>query len=173
MTNANEMAQKGFDTGFTDANDNELHVGDYVRICGHIGKIVFSCGAFGIFIADEVPWDALEELVRKDSGNRPSFLYNDTFISFWEIVWNLSEDTDEPCLPYVESITATGGIFTDENGNKIHTDPEGPELGVFIPFFEDEKPVENNLSAVRKRFNEIAYSDAVRNLIRKGVNNNG
>ena len=91
---------------------------DYVRICGHIGKIVFSCGAFGIFIADEVPWDALEELVRKDSGNRPSFLYNDTFISFWEIVWNLSEDTDEPCLPYVESITATGGIFTDENGNK-------------------------------------------------------
>lgn len=45
MTNANEMAQKGFDTGFTDANDNELHVGDYVRICGHIGKIVFSCGA--------------------------------------------------------------------------------------------------------------------------------
>lgn len=102
----------------TDANDNELHVGDYVRICGHIGKIVFSCGAFGIFIADEVPWDALEELVRKDSGNRPSFLYNDTFISFWEIVWNLSEDTDEPCLPYVESITVTGGIFTDENGNK-------------------------------------------------------
>lgn len=115
MTNANEMAQKGFDTGFTDANDNELHVGDYVRICGHIGKIVFSCGAFGIFIADEVPWDALEELVRKDSGNRASFLYNDTFISFWEIVWNLSEDTDEPCLPYVESITTTGGIFTDEN----------------------------------------------------------
>lgn len=48
----------------------------------------------------------------------------------------------------------------------IHTDPESPELGVFIPFFEDEKPVENNLSAVRKKFNEIAYSDAVCNLIR-------
>lgn len=74
--------------------------------------------AFGIFITDEIPWDTLEELVRKDSGNRPSFLYNDNFISFWEIVWNLSEDTDESCLPYVESITATGGIFTDENGNK-------------------------------------------------------
>ena len=55
----------------------------------------------------------------------------------------------------------------------IHTDPDGPELGVFIPFFEDEKPVENNLSAVRKKFNEIAYSDAVCNLIRKGVNSNG
>ena len=49
MTNANEMAQKGFDTGFTDANDNELHVGDYVQCCGAIGKIAFSCGAFGIF----------------------------------------------------------------------------------------------------------------------------
>lgn len=116
MTNAKEMAQKGFDTGFTDTEGHELHVGDYVCICGHIGKIVFSCGAFGIFITDEIPWDTLEELVRKDSGNRPSFLYNDNFISFWEIVWNLSEDTDESCLPYVESITATGGIFTDENG---------------------------------------------------------
>lgn len=68
----NEMAQKGFNTGFTDADGNELHVGDYVRLCGDIGEIVFSCGAFGIFIVDEVPWDALEELVRKDSGNRPS-----------------------------------------------------------------------------------------------------
>lgn len=114
----NEMAQKGFNTGFTDADGNELHVGDYVRLCGDIGEIVFSCGAFGIFIVDEVPWDALEELVRKDSGNRPSFLYNDNFISFWEIVWNLSEDSDEPCLPHVKSVTATGGIFTDEEGNK-------------------------------------------------------
>lgn len=102
----NEMAQKGFNTGFTDADGNELHVGDYVRLCGDIGEIVFSCGAFGIFIVDEVPWDALEELVRKDSGNRPSFLYNDNFISFWEIVWNLSEDSDEPCLPHVKSVTA-------------------------------------------------------------------
>lgn len=114
----NEMAQKGFNTGFSDADGNELHVGDYVRLCGDIGEIVFSSGAFGIFIADEVPWDALEELVRKDSGNRPSFLYNDNFISFWEIVWNLSEDSDEPCLPHVKSVTATGGIFTDEEGNK-------------------------------------------------------
>lgn len=100
----NEMAQKGFNTGFSDADGNELHVGDYVRLCGDIGEIVFSSGAFGIFIADEVPWDALEELVRKDSGNRPSFLYNDNFISFWEIVWNLSEDSNEPCLPYVKSV---------------------------------------------------------------------
>lgn len=45
-------------------------------------------------------------------------MYNDNFISFWEIVWNLSEDTDEPCLPYVESVTAAGGVLTDEEGNK-------------------------------------------------------
>jgi hypothetical protein len=50
MTNAKEMAEKGFNTGFTDTEGHELHVGDYVRICGHIGKIVFFCGAFGIFI---------------------------------------------------------------------------------------------------------------------------
>lgn len=49
----------------------------------------------------------------------------------------------------------------------IHTDPEGPELGVFIPFYEDAKPVANNLSAIRKKFNEVAYSEAVCNLIRK------
>lgn len=93
MTNANEMAQKGFDTGFIDANDNELHVGDYVRICGHIGKIVFSCGAFGIFIADEVPWDALEELVRKDSGNRASFLYKNCFMDASIGVAELDQNT--------------------------------------------------------------------------------
>lgn len=71
MTNANEMAQKGFDTGFIDANDNELHVGDYVRICGHIGKIVFSCGAFGIFIADEVPWMPLKNWFGKTAVTAP------------------------------------------------------------------------------------------------------
>lgn len=47
----------------------------------------------------------------------------------------------------------------------IHTDPEGPEFGVFVPFFEDEQPVANNLSGIRKKFNEIAYSDVVCNLI--------
>ena len=118
MTNTKEMAEKGFNTGFTDANGNELHVGDYVQCWGTVGKIAFSCGTFGIFFPEYVPWDALEELVRKDNGNRPSFLYNDNFISFWEIVWNLSEDTDEPCLPYVESVTAAGGVFTNEEGNK-------------------------------------------------------
>lgn len=65
MTNANEMAEKGFNTGFTDAEGHELHVGDYIRICNNIGKIVFSCGAFGILFQEYVPWDALEELVRK------------------------------------------------------------------------------------------------------------
>ena len=104
---------------FTDTEGHELHVGDYVLLCGDIGKIVFSCGAFGIFIADEVPWDTpLRELVRKTVEIALLSCYNDNFISFWEIVWNLSEDTDESCLPYVESITATGGIFTDGNGNK-------------------------------------------------------
>lgn len=49
----------------------------------------------------------------------------------------------------------------------IHTDPEGPELGVFIPFYEDKQPVANNLHLIRKKFNEIAYSDTVCSLIRK------
>lgn len=47
----------------------------------------------------------------------------------------------------------------------IHTDPEGPEFGVFVPFFEDGQPVANNLSGIRKKFNETAYSDTVCNLI--------
>lgn len=51
----------------------------------------------------------------------------------------------------------------------IHTDPEGPEFGVFVPFFEDEQPVTNNLSSIRKKFNEIAYSDTVCNLIRQSA----
>lgn len=47
----------------------------------------------------------------------------------------------------------------------IHTDPEGPEFGVFVPFFEDGQPVANNLSGIRKKLNKIAYSDTVCNLI--------
>lgn len=47
----------------------------------------------------------------------------------------------------------------------IHTDPEGPEFGVFVPFFEDGQPVANNLSGIRTKFNKIAYSDTVCNLI--------
>lgn len=47
----------------------------------------------------------------------------------------------------------------------IHTDPVGPEFGVFVPFFEDEQPAANNLSGIRKKFNKIAYSDTVCNLI--------
>lgn len=47
----------------------------------------------------------------------------------------------------------------------IHTDPEDPEFGVFVPFFEDGQPIANNLSGIRKKFNKIAYSDTVCNLI--------
>lgn len=40
----NEMAQKGFNTGFRDADGNELHVGDYVRVCGDIGEVDVTFG---------------------------------------------------------------------------------------------------------------------------------
>ena len=49
----------------------------------------------------------------------------------------------------------------------IHTDPEGPEFGVFLPVCEDGQPGANNLSGIRKRLNKIAYSEVVCNLIRK------
>lgn len=81
MNNAKEMAEKGFNTGFTDAEGHELHVGDYVRICNDIGKIVFSCGAFGLYdMTKEERLDAMRNMLK----DRPVFVRDgnraDTFI---------------------------------------------------------------------------------------------
>lgn len=93
------MAREGFNTGFEDENGNPILVGDQVAFCGEIGKADYCCGAFGFTFKNGVPWDAIEQVVRETTGNEPHFLYNDNFVSFWEIIWNLCDGADDRVLP--------------------------------------------------------------------------
>lgn len=91
--------EKGTETGYEDESGKKLHVGDLVEFCGALGEVAFECGALGIaFTSDNVPWDAFIELVQ---CTRPMVLYNDNFISFWEILWNVSDELDTVQIPYV------------------------------------------------------------------------
>ena len=94
----------GDNTRFCDENEKKLYLGDRVETFGAQGTVVFECGAFGIAFDYEVPWEKLEEVAEKQCGNKPHFLYNDVFLSFWEILWNLSEDTDTVFLPMVRKV---------------------------------------------------------------------
>lgn len=93
--------KSGTNTFFYDVNDRTLYVGDRVEMFGAHGTIVFECGALGIAFDYRVPWEKLEEATENRCGNKPHFLYNDNFLSFWEILWNLSDDTDTVFLPIV------------------------------------------------------------------------
>lgn len=91
--------EKGAETGYEDESGKKLHIGDVVEFCGTLGEVAFECGALGIaFTSDNVPWDAFLELV---PCTRPRVLYNDNFISFWEILWNVSDELDTVQIPYV------------------------------------------------------------------------
>lgn len=88
-------------TGLTDFDGDEIFEGEIVELpTGQRGEVVFELGAWGIAVTDDmIKWDRLDELVREIYGNEPYFLYNDNFISFWELTWNLcSEDSyDSKC----------------------------------------------------------------------------
>lgn len=94
----------GDNTYYYDADERILHIGDRVEMFGAQGTIVFECGALGIAFDYGVPWDKLEEATEKECGNKPHFLYNDNFLSLWEILWNLSDDTDTAFLPVIRKI---------------------------------------------------------------------
>lgn len=94
-----DVTRKGFNTGFEDEAGNPILVGDQVAFCGEIGKADYCCGAFGFTFEHGVPWDAIEQVVRETTGNEPCFLYNDNFVSFWEIIWNLCDGADDRVLP--------------------------------------------------------------------------
>ena len=94
----------GDNTYYYDAEEKPIHIGDRVEMFGAKGTIVFECGAFGVAFDYAVPWEDLEKATEEQCGNRPHFLCHDVFLSFWEILWNLSDDTDTAFLPEVRKI---------------------------------------------------------------------
>ena len=81
-------------TGLIDVNCNEIKLGDKVKFTtGHIGKIVFECGAFGIGSCESIDYDKIQDTMDKLDiccGNKLSGCLNDNFVSLREIYWNFN-----------------------------------------------------------------------------------
>jgi len=78
-------------TGLGDTNCKDIFNNDKVDFLGMKGEICFECGAFGIGFVDSIDYDLIQK--EMDSrhwccGNEYSGIFNDNFISLWEIYWN-------------------------------------------------------------------------------------
>ena len=97
-------------TGVLDINGVEIREGDIVRVLDANdeelmrGRIVFACGAYGLYLVPYIDWEKLETLIAEITGcnNSPCFCYNDNFISLWELCWNFCNDVDYDNCPVLE-----------------------------------------------------------------------
>lgn len=96
------MAINRFSGLLTD-NDEALHEGDTISLLGVKGKVCICCGAWGWGSHKYVPWEELEK--RIPHGNNPAFCYNDNFISFWELIWNFSDEPEPLTVPFIQIIS--------------------------------------------------------------------
>ena len=86
-------------TEIYDCNGVPLEISDKVKLFNGDGNILLvgnvECcfGALGITTNDTINWDAIYDMAKRESTT-PCFLYNDNFISFWEIAWNLNYQSD-------------------------------------------------------------------------------
>ena len=86
-------------TEIYDCNGVPLEITDKVKLFNGDGNILLvgnvECcfGALGITTNDTINWDAIYDMAKRESTT-PCFLYNDNFISFWEIAWNLNYQSD-------------------------------------------------------------------------------
>lgn len=98
-------------TDISDSNGNAIYEGALVRIpSGQVGKVGYWIGTWGVEVRESIDYDKLEDIVEKTMfGNPPHFLYNDNFISFYELIENFCPewDCDNTC-------TAVEIINTDE-----------------------------------------------------------
>jgi len=80
-----------FNIGLFDKNGIEFKINDKVLFLGEEGEICYECGAFGIAFENHINYNKIEkELCNMDIYNLTRFygVFNDNFISFWEIYWN-------------------------------------------------------------------------------------
>ena len=75
-----------------DKKYKDLELGDKVSLFGMLGEVTYDCGAYGIYFKEGINWDLIESKIPEITGcnNTPHFCHNDTFISFWELMWNFN-----------------------------------------------------------------------------------
>ena len=75
-------------TGLTDKNGKKIFEGDIVKFNNQVGTIINEYGSCGIGIDECINYKRLEVYLEDKTHNFYSGVYNDNFISLWEIGWN-------------------------------------------------------------------------------------
>lgn len=96
-------------TGLTDKNGKKVFEGDIVKFNNQIGTIINEYGSWGIGIDECINYKRLELFVEDEINNFYSGVYNDNFISLWEICWNCNTIDER-----IKEIEVIGNIFDNE-----------------------------------------------------------
>lgn len=102
-------------TGVLDVNLSEICENDIVRIADNqTGRVVFACGAFGVYITPYIDYDYLENEIKPRTGcdNLPHFCENDNFVSLLELLTNFNGE-ENVC----SDIEIIGNIFESDDNN--------------------------------------------------------
>jgi hypothetical protein len=91
-----------------DKNYNKLEIGDKVLLFGMIGTVYQDTNALGLFFEEGIDWKLVKSNMTKIQGCEKEiyFCYNKYFISFWELMNNLTTGEEDVChiaekqLPY-------------------------------------------------------------------------
>lgn len=77
---------------------NSIKIGDAVSLFGEIGQVNEEMGALGIYFKDGVNWELVKINLKNGKLQKTLyFCYNETFISFWEIMNNLTGSIEDVC----------------------------------------------------------------------------
>jgi len=77
-------------TGFTDKNGNDIFENVEVDFYGYHCVVVFERGTFGLASIVCFDYDELEKIVEKETDNYYNGVFNDNFISLYEIYSNFN-----------------------------------------------------------------------------------
>ena len=70
---------------------NSIKIGDTVSLFGEIGQVNEEMGALGIYFKEGVNWELVKNKLKKMENCKK------TFISFWEIMNNLTGSIEDVC----------------------------------------------------------------------------
>lgn len=100
---------------------NSIKIGDTVSLFGEIGQVNEEMGALGIYFKEGVNWELVKNKLKKMENCKKTlyFCYNETFVSFWEIMNNLTGSIEDVCHVVVKFCSEKETYFTIEKESRI------------------------------------------------------